>query len=99
MIRGYIIVDKGSGIYEAVLHQWTNRNPGNMVLSIGPLYWGVGYHGAYWFSDLSKAYTVLRELIELERHLSKVYLIETVFTFLTPVENRLGWDHPMPKQE
>lgn len=102
MIKGWIIQDI-AGPYSAVtLSKWTNRNSGDVKTSAGMMYWdrtSGSPHGAYWFSVYERAEEVLKEVIAQERHLHKVYVITTVFTFLMPVEQRLGWDHPMPKQQ
>lgn len=100
MIKGYIIQDIDSDYGPVYLHKWTNRVPGDITTSAGLMYWDLesGPLGAYWFSRLKKAKKILKEVIALERNVDKVYVIREVYTFKMPVENRLGWELPMPKQ-
>lgn len=101
MVRGWIIQEIGSGYSPVTLKKWTNRNPGTISTSFGMMYWGYesSAAGACWFLYRSLAHEVLLEIIEQERHMHKVYVLTEVLTFKIPVEDRLGYDEPMPKQE
>lgn len=102
MVRGWIIQDIGSGFIPITLKKWTRAHPGNINTTLGMMYWdtdNLTVHGGLWFLHRSLAHEVLFEIIEQERHLHKVYVLTEVLTFKIPVEDRLGSDEPMSKQE